>query len=315
METCRNAVAVLAFIACSASPTLLCQSGGRLPDREARQLLGPVKAVHSVVMLRRSPNSLAEIQSVSDETYSPDGWLLDTQSFDREGKPLSHWSFSRDGARLLQQEITTYVGPKPSRTVTKFGRRSRDRDRNIRPGRRGLLLSRKVMQRTPDGVHTIEYDSEGKVVSDKLRRITDGEVIREVEERQTPTGLVTHTTATLHDGSWERTTVRDQNGTRSVDVSPGGQTTAVATDTAGHTVTVIHDGLLNGSGERVVQQFDPLGRLTSASVYGGESLRSKQTVTYSNDEHGNWVKMVNQQQLANGEPQAVTTTVRTISYY
>ena len=64
-----------------------------------------------------------------------------------------------------------------------------------------------------------------------------------------------------------------------------------------------------------MQQFDPLGRLTSASVYGGESLRSKQTVTYSNDEHGNWVKMVNQQQLANGEPQAVTTTVRTISYY
>jgi hypothetical protein len=249
------------------------------------------------------------------------------QSFDREGKPTLHWSFRREGKTLLQKVVTTHRGAQPSRTVRKFDG-SFVTDIEVY-SLDGALQSRTVMQRTGNGVHAIEYDGKGRVVSDEMRTVvnasrsdgfsaqlvTNGKVISQIEQKRTAAGVETDSSVTGRKGLRQHTTVEDKGGTRSVDVAPNGRVSAIGTNQSGDTATFIQGNQSGGSEERTVQHYDQLHRLTSVEVYAGDILHHQLMVSYRDDEFGNWVKMVNEQHLGNGEPQAVTTTVRTISYY
>jgi hypothetical protein len=327
MSSLVRGVAIPILLSCLASPFASGQQAIRRSDREAQHLLGPVKAVYSLVTAQPTPDSPAQTVLASEETYSPEGWRLEFEQFDGEGKPVSRLSYHRDGARILEQESTLFAGPRTGRTVAKRndpGMATEITTYNLDD----TLRDRTVVQFTPDETHRTQYDATGQVTTDvaqhivrtekperfESQTITDGNAISESKMTRIAEGSVSESSTTTAAGHSEQKIVRDRAGVRNVQVRPNGQTTAAAIDATGQTVTFTRPSV-DGREIRSVQHFDAAHRLTAAEFYLGDTLRDREIARYENDDHGNWVKMVTEHPLANGERHAITTTVRTITYY
>jgi hypothetical protein len=296
-------------------------------DRQVQHLLGPVKSVHTVATFQPSPDSPARTLTVSDATYTPDGWLLEARTCDAEGNPLSRHSNRRDGERLLEEDITYYSGPEVGRRVTTFDEQGRVRQ-IASYTLDGLLRDRLVLQPTAGGWRKTIYGPSGEITSDvalhkvytpqpdglRSQTIADGEVIRESKSKPTPDGMVVESSHSTPEGHRSSTAVYDRNGTRRVQIGPKGEAYAAATDLRGQTATSI-SLTPDGRETRRVQHFDDKQRLTAIDSYEGGALHHKQIITYQDDEHGNWVKQVDRQFRADGQPQSISTTLRTLDYY
>ncbi len=291
-----------------------------------RELLGPVKTVRTVSLFQLSPDSPAQIQGTSEETYDQDGALLQTHSIDSAGKPLGRCAFRHVGAAKVEEDCTTLAGPDPQRRITRFDTGGMTRE-IATYSLDGTLLGRVAFESTPAGLRKAEYDGTGRMVSEVVQHSTrtpqaggyrqqtvaNGKVIGEREFKETAEGTVSKFSGAAPDGHHEGLLIRDRSGTRSVQVRPEGSF-AQAVDVTGRTITDIFSDH-SGHEKRTVRHLDARHRVTAVEGFEGDVLHHKQITTYEDDEHGNWVGKVSRQYLANGEPQTIVTTTRTITYY
>lgn len=319
------ALAVLCATACVASA----QQPPKRTERDAMHFLGPVRSVHTVTTYQRGANGPVTPGSTSDVSFREDGPREAMASFTPDGSPLSKQTFRRTPDGMSIVERTEFRGPEVGRHVTT----SDDHHRRIEEATYnldGTLRGRDVYQYGPDGAHEIHYDAAGRVVSEDTRHTTrtiepdgtrksqtttsDGVVVAETDSKRTGEQVKSESTLTISPGTVHSTVVQDRDGTRHVQTGPNGSTFAYATDPSGQAMTSIHVQP-DGKEVRTMRHFDAARRDLGSESYIDGTLYSRQIVTYEDDAHGNWTKMVSRAEIAAGEVISISTTTRTITYY
>src|SRR4051812_42052610 len=161
----RVVLSFVLFCAAAAAQTLD-PTPPRKTDLQMSGLKGAVHTVHSEMVLYNRPPDPAipdNRMTENDDVYSPDGWLTES-SMRGHGKMVLHRVARRDGARLLQNDVTFFEqAGRSRREVTLYDAEEREIEISEYVPDAATLRSRRVMRYDANGtVHEVLYDAAGR---------------------------------------------------------------------------------------------------------------------------------------------------------
>jgi len=287
------------------------------PDVVVRAIHGKVHTVHVESKRGDDPFTLE-----ADQTFDPEGWLIEEKRYGLNNQLMLHQTFKRNGARVIEHDSTQYFPQEfAGRTVTTFEEHGFP-IQQIKYTLDGTVRERMQVVYEETQIRELHYDSNDKLVSTRtISTLHDPDSPdRHIEQRVN--GNPETITDVHKDGEHVEVKQKEYkdgevSGQVMRDLHPGTSTTAIVradgSSEASSTRNGEFDETIHPDGSRMKSKFNEAGLRVEQDDYDAAGkLTAKTTYAYETDEHGNWTRRTS---VDSTDPGMLAVIVRTFTYY